>query len=62
MKLKDYLKESGVRQSHLAKKMGVTSTTFWRWKNGAAKPNWASMKLMQELTQGKVKQEDWTDK
>ena len=61
MKLAQYLKEAGIRQTAFAERVGVTVQTVHHWVRGHRVPDLPSAVLIEGLTKGRVKPRDFVD-
>lgn len=61
MKLKEYLKENGIRQKQFAKLAGITELAVHRYIKGDRKPDCESLVKIKEATGGKVDAEDFVN-
>lgn len=59
MKLKEYLVENGIVHGFFAKKLGVASSKLSIWISGQNRPRLETILIIEQLTKGKVKPEDW---
>ena len=58
MKLKDYLETNGMTKEQFAQKIGCSLRTVYSWLGGVL-PTWLYKRHIQEVTNGKVKENDW---
>jgi len=59
MDLKTFIRETGIRQSQLAAKIGVQESRLSRWVSGKARPEWAMIAAIEAATDGKVTAADF---
>ena len=60
MTLSDYLKAAGRgAQSRLAREVGVSVPSVWRWKEGEALPSLSRIPAIERATGGKVTAADF---
>lgn len=58
-KLKKYIRDHGIFQRHLARKLGVSSARISQLVNGLDHPNLPMMRRIAEITGGAVMPNDW---
>ena len=61
MKLAEYMVSKGLRQSDLAKKLGVSQVTVHNWVNGKRPPSGLHMMEIYVMSKGKVGLKDWAE-
>ena len=61
MKLRDYMECEGIKQSHLAHRIGVSDVTLRSWMRGDTGPKAHQILAIQKLTHGFVRLEDWVE-
>ena len=59
MKLKDYLKKKKISCKEFARMLGVTPQTISNYNSGKSYPSRNTVKKIEKLTGGKVKQRDF---
>lgn len=47
--IKNYRRAAQMTQIDLAKALGVSIDTLWRWENGTGEPRWSDIKTMCQL-------------
>jgi len=60
MKLKEYIVDSGLKNTYFAKQLGVSDAYLYRVFNGR-KPSKPVMKLIKIITKGMVTEKDFDD-
>lgn len=59
MTLREYLTKNGIKQTHIARQLGVSDARISQLINGIDNPNLAMMQAIAEITGGEVMPNDW---
>jgi transcriptional regulator with XRE-family HTH domain len=59
MKLQQFMLRKKMSSKKLAKKLGVSEITIWRWLAGAVAPSQSNLWKLEELSKGRVTWKDF---
>lgn len=59
MTLSEYMRRNKISDLKFAKRVGKNRATVHRWRHHKLHPSWRSMQKIEEITDGKVKPNDW---